>query len=160
MNSWRNTSLRSQDRHCRVKLLQLSLQLNRFWKNLALTLSLGKLHRLTSFLNNNSKSKKSSAKACSMTIKAKEAVKVDKVENPERVDLTVTKSKKKPKKTFKWLPSRIPNNQMLATQLLNRPNNQWLEARDKEEQDKVDLARIDSSLTMALNLLLVKPGVK
>ena len=43
-----------------------------------------------------------------MTTKAKEAVKVDKVENPERVDSTATKSKKKPKKTFKWLPSRIP----------------------------------------------------
>ena len=43
-----------------------------------------------------------------MTIEAKEAVKVDKVENPERVDLTVTSSKKKAKITFKWLPSRTP----------------------------------------------------
>jgi hypothetical protein len=59
-----------------------------------------------------------------MTIKAKEAVKVDKVENPERVDSTVTKSKKKAKKTFKWLPSRILNSQTLAIRLLNRPNNQ------------------------------------
>mgnify|MGYP006087531561 FL=1 len=123
MNLWRNqsinTSHRSQDRHCRVKLLQLSLQSNRFWKNLALnsyniTLSLSKLHRLTPLLNNNNKGKmiamkiKRSAKACLMTIEAKEAVKVDKVENPERVDLTVTSSKKKAKITFKWLPSRTP----------------------------------------------------
>ena len=123
MNLWRNpsinTSHRSQDRHCRVKLLQLSLQSNRFWKNLALnsyniTLSLSKLHRLPPLLNNNNKGKtivmkiKRSAKACLMTIEAKEAVKVDKVENPERVDLTVTSSKKKAKITFKWLPSRTP----------------------------------------------------
>lgn len=78
-----------------------------------------------------------------MTTEAKEAPKVVKVENPERVDLTVTPSKKKTKKTFKWLPSRTLNSQMFATRLLNRPNNQRLEARDKEEQDKVDLARID-----------------
>ena len=89
-----------------------------------------------------------SAKACLMTTEAKEAAKVDKVENPERVDLTVTNSKKKAKKTtFKWLPSRMLNllfnNQMFATRLLNRANNQWLEARDKEEQDRVDLAGIE-----------------
>jgi len=115
---------------------------------LALTLSLSKLHRLTPFLNNNNKGKRSSAKACLMTIEAKEAVKVDKVENPERVDLTVTKSKKKAKKTFKWLPSRIPNSRMFATRLLNRPNNQRLEARDKEEQDRVDLAIDNNSESM------------
>ena len=84
-----------------------------------------------------------------MTTEANEAVKVDKVENPERVDSTVTNSKKKAKitTTFKWLPSRMLNrlfnSQMFATRLLNRANNQWLEARDKEEQDRVDLAEIE-----------------
>ena len=53
-----------------------------------------------------------------MTIKAKEAVKVDKVENPERVDSTVTKSKKNAKKTFKWLPSRIPTKRCIQLKMM------------------------------------------